>query len=46
MGERMVMGNLTNQPAMLEEVRQLLGELKSAWADIKPQQPAAPSAQG
>lgn len=46
MGERMVMGNLTNQPAMLEEVRQLLGELKSAWADIKPQPPAAASVKG
>lgn len=37
MGERMVLGNLNNDPAMLEEVRQLLDELKTAWAGIAPQ---------
>jgi flagellar protein FliS len=39
MGERMVMANLNNDPAMLEEVRQLLDELKTAWAGIAPQAP-------
>lgn len=34
MGERMVIGNLNNDAAMLEEVRQLLDELKSAWVAI------------
>lgn len=44
MGERMVLGNLNNDPAMLEEIRQLLEELKTAWADIAPQAAPAPRA--
>lgn len=43
MGERMVQGNLNNDRAMLEEIRELLDELKAAWATIAAQ--AAPALQ-
>lgn len=34
MSERLLMGNLKNQPEMLEEVSSLLKDLKSAWEAI------------
>jgi flagellar secretion chaperone FliS len=45
MGERLVTANLKNQPELLEEVQQLLKDLKFAWEAIGAgAQPAAPSA--
>jgi flagellar protein FliS len=36
MSNRLLMGNLKNDPAMLEEVQRLLTELKQAWDGIDP----------
>jgi flagellar protein FliS len=36
MSRRLVMANLKNQPAMLDEVKRLLGEIRDAWAAVKP----------
>jgi flagellar protein FliS len=36
MSNRLLMGNLKNDPAMLEEVQRLLIELKQAWDGIDP----------
>lgn len=48
MSSRLLMGNLKNDPAMLEEVQRLLIELKQAWDGIDPaaaQQAASASGQ-
>ncbi len=36
MAERLLWANMKNNPAALDEVTQLLGELHSAWAQIAP----------
>lgn len=36
MSNRLLLGNLQNDPAMLEEVQRLLTELKQAWDGIDP----------
>jgi flagellar protein FliS len=36
MSRRLVMANLKNQPAMLDEVKRLLAEIRDAWATVKP----------
>ena len=38
MARRLLLANAKNDPAVLDEVQRLLGELKSAWAAIPPQQ--------
>lgn len=40
MSSRLLIANLKNQSAILEEVHQLLKGLKDAWETISPQQPA------
>ncbi len=40
MNQRLLISNLKNDPAILDEVSALLGELKGAWESIRP---AAPS---
>lgn len=44
MNNRLLLGNLQNDPAMLEEVQRLLTELKGAWDGIDPAGTAAASA--
>lgn len=44
MNNRLLLGNLQNDPAMLEEVQRLLTELKGAWDGIDPVGTAAGSA--
>lgn len=39
--ERLLWANLKNDPAALEEVVRLLGDLRSAWAEITPTNAAA-----
>lgn len=41
MARRLVLGNLKNSEEILDEVRKLLGELKSAWASIPLERAAA-----
>ena len=36
MSNRLLLGNLQNDPALLDEVQRLLGELKGAWDGIDP----------
>lgn len=36
MSQRLLLANLKNDPAALDEVSRLLGELKSAWEAIRP----------
>lgn len=36
MSQRLLAASVNNDPAPLQEVRKLLGELKGAWASIKP----------
>ena len=44
MSNRLVIANLKNQPAILQEVHQLLKGLKESWEAIAPQQsPAVPA---
>lgn len=43
MTQRLLLANLHNDPAIIEEVSQLLGELHTAWQAIG-QQPASPPA--
>lgn len=45
MSSRLVIANLKNQPAILEEVHQLLKGLKESWEAIAPQQNAAAPAE-
>jgi len=45
MSQRLLLAGAKNQPELLDEVRILLGELKDAWASIKPQAHAAASVQ-
>lgn len=41
MSQQLVMSNLQNAPALIEEVQRLLNELKGAWLMINPDAPAA-----
>ena len=41
MNQRLLISNLKNDPAILDEVSGLLSELNSAWANISPTAPAA-----
>jgi flagellar protein FliS len=43
MGNRLLVANLENQPEILEEVRNLLIDIRGAWVSIDPE--AAPAAQ-
>jgi flagellar protein FliS len=43
-GRRLLTANLTNDPAILDEVHALLADLKGAWEAIGDQQAAAPAA--
>jgi flagellar protein FliS len=36
MSNRLILGNLQNDPALLQEVHRLLSELKGAWEGIEP----------
>ncbi len=42
MGDRLLHANLHNRPEIIDEVRQLLMELRSAWAQIDPAGAAVP----
>jgi flagellar secretion chaperone FliS len=44
MMQRLTMANIRNQPELIEEVIQLLLDLKGAWETIEHQQPAKPGA--
>lgn len=46
MSNRLLQANLENDPAKLEEVRKLLGELRVAWDAIDPSQHSFAEAQG
>ncbi|MGE5523032.1 MAG: flagellar export chaperone FliS [Rhodospirillaceae bacterium] len=45
MSQRLLAASVSNDPAPLQEVRKLLGELKGAWASIKPAPRTAGAAQ-
>lgn len=42
MTQRLLLASMRNDPAGLDEVARLLGELKEAWATIAPQDHSAP----
>jgi flagellar protein FliS len=44
MGQRLLIANLKNDPAILDEVSKLLSELKGAWEAIRPIVQGAPQA--
>lgn len=44
MGQRLLIANLKNDPAMLDEVSKLLAELKGAWEAIRPAVQGSPQA--
>lgn len=44
MSNRLLKAHAENNPAILDEVSALLGDIKEAWDGIKPKQPAQPEA--
>jgi flagellar protein FliS len=45
MAQRLLLASVRNEPAGFAEVRKLLGELRGAWAQIKPAATGKPAAQ-